>query len=149
MAFRGTFDYTLDSKNRLTVPAKFRAALADGGVLAKGIDECVALWTPDAYEANIAASLEGFHPLSPEARKLKRYFAANSLDVELDAAGRIGVPAFLIDHAGLEKDVVVTGAEECLEIWNRDTWATYNDELGAEITDITALLGGGPRETGA
>lgn len=149
MAFRGTFDYTLDSKNRLTVPAKFRAALSGGGVLAKSIDQCVALWTPEAYEANIASALQGFHAVSPEARKIRRFFGANAHDVELDAAGRIGIPAALATHAGLEKEVVITGAEECLEIWNPDTWATYNDELGADITDITALLGGGPRETGA
>lgn len=149
MAFRGTYDYTLDSKNRLTVPAKFRAELAGGGVLAKGFDGCVALWTPDAYEASIAATAKDFHPGSVEARKLRRWFAANSQDVELDAAGRVGIPTFLLEHAGLQKDVVVTGAEDCMEIWDRDAWAAYNTELGPDIDDITALLGGGPRETGA
>ncbi len=69
--------------------------------------------------------------------------------MELDAAGRVGIPTFLIDHAGLQKDVVVTGAEDCMEIWDRDAWASYNTELGPDIVDITALLGGGPRETGA
>jgi MraZ protein len=149
MAFRGTFDYTLDSKNRLTVPAKFRAALADGGVLAQGIEQCVALYTPAGYEDYIAATLQGRNPASPDARKLRRFFAANSLDVELDAAGRIGVPAFLIDHAGLDKDVVVTGAEDCLEVWDRGAWATYNAELVSEVNDITAQMGAGFRETGA
>ena len=51
MAFRGTFEFTLDAKNRLTVPAKFRAALAEGVVLAKGLEPCVAIWVPDAYDA--------------------------------------------------------------------------------------------------
>ena len=89
MAFRGTFDYTLDAKNRLTVPARFRAELAGGVVLAKGLERCVAVWTPAAYDEYTAAALHGLHPLSKEAQKLRRFFSANSLDTELDAAGRV------------------------------------------------------------
>jgi MraZ protein len=141
MAFRGTFDYTLDAKNRLTVPARFRAELAGGVVLAKGLERCVSVWTPAAYDEYTAAALKDFHPLSKEAQKLRRFFAANSLDTELDAAGRIGLPAFLLDHAGLSKDVVVTGSGDALEIWDRMTWATYNDALASDVDEITASLG--------
>src|ERR1700716_2533419 len=64
LAFRGTFDYTLDAKNRLTVPAKFRAALSGGVVLSKGVERCVAIWTPSAYEQQTAAALQGSNPFS-------------------------------------------------------------------------------------
>jgi MraZ protein len=141
MVFRGTFDYSLDVKNRLTVPARYRAALSAGVVLAMGLERCVALWTPDGYDAYTQASLAGFHPLSPEAQKLKRFFSANSLETELDAAGRIMLPAFLIDHAGLEKEVVVTGSGDALEIWDRATWAEYNAALASAVNDITSHLG--------
>lgn len=141
MAFRGTFDYTLDAKNRLTVPARFRPELAGGVVLAKGLERCVAVWTPQAYDEYTAAALKDFHPLSKEAQKLKRFFAANSLDTELDAAGRVMLPAFLLDHAGLGKDVVVTGSGDALEIWDRATWAGYNDALASDVDEITASLG--------
>ncbi|MEA2223270.1 MAG: transcriptional regulator MraZ [Solirubrobacteraceae bacterium] len=141
MAFRGTFDYTLDAKNRLTVPARFRAELAGGVVLAKGLERCVAVWTPAAYDEYTAAALQGLHPLSKEAQKLRRFFSANSLDTELDAAGRVMLPAFLLDHAGLSKDVVVTGSGDALEIWDRMTWATYNDALASDVDEITASLG--------
>ncbi len=141
MVFRGTFEYSLDAKNRLTVPARYRAALADGVVLAKGFEQCVALWTPSGYDAFTQASLASFHPLSPEAQKLKRFFAANSLDTELDAAGRVGIPAFLLEHASLEKEVVVIGSGDALEIWNRATWAAYNAALSSQVTDITSHLG--------
>ena len=141
MAFRGTFDYTLDAKNRLTVPARFRAELAGGVVLAKGLERCVAVWTPAAYDEYTAAALQGLHPLSKEAQKLRRFFSANSLDTELDAAGRVMLPAFLLDHAGLGKDVVVTGSGDALEIWDRMTWATYNDALASDVDEITASLG--------
>jgi len=149
MAFRGTFDYSLDQKNRLTVPAKFRAELSSGGVLAMGIESCVALYTPEAYDAYVESSLATFHPASKEARELKRFFSANAVDVELDSAGRVGVPGFLADHAGLDKEVVVTGAGECLEIWDRQVWADYNADLGASVLDITAALGAGTREAGS
>ena len=141
MAFRGTFDHTLDAKNRLTIPSRFRSALAGGIVLAKGLERCVAVWTPDAYEAYTAAALEGLHPLSKQAQKLRRFFSANSLDTELDAAGRVMVPSFLLEHAGLAKDVVVTGAGEALEIWDRATWSDYNDALASDVDEITASLG--------
>jgi len=141
MAFRGTFDYTLDAKNRLTVPARFRAELSGGVVLAKGLERCVAVWTPAAYDEYTAAALQGLHPLSKEAQKLRRFFSANSLDTELDAAGRVMVPSFLLEHAGLSKDVVVTGAGDALEIWDRSTWSTYNDALSSDVDEITASLG--------
>jgi MraZ protein len=141
MAFRGTFDHTLDAKNRLTVPARFRSELSGGVVLAKGLERCVAVWTPAAYDAYTAAALEDFHPLSKEAQKLRRFFSANSLDTELDAAGRVMVPSFLLEHAGLSKDVVVTGAGDALEVWDRATWATYNAALSSDVDEITASLG--------
>ena len=141
MAFRGTFDYTLDAKNRLTVPARFRASLSDGVVLAKRVAGCVAVWRPDDYDAYMQAALERFHPMSPEAEQLERFFSANAHDTELDSAGRIMVPAFLLEHAGLGKDVVVTGAGICLEVWDRAAWQAYNARLTDDVAAITSRLG--------
>ena len=62
MAFRGTFDYSLDAKNRLTIPAKFRASLSEGVVLAKGIERCVQVWTPSGFEAYTAQRAAGRAP---------------------------------------------------------------------------------------
>ena len=139
-SFRGTFDYTLDAKNRLTVPARFRAALAEGVVMAKGTEPCVALWTPEAYDSYTDAVLSDLHPLSEEADKLQRFFSANSVDTELDSAGRVGFPPFLLDHANLNKEVVVTGARNRIEVWDRKTWADYNEALIADVKDIRSRL---------
>jgi MraZ protein len=138
--FRGTFDYTLDAKNRLTVPARFRAALSEGVVMAKGTEPCVALWTPEGYDAYTESILGTYNPLSEDADKLQRFFSANSHDTELDSAGRVGFPSFLLDHAGLEKEVVVTGSRNRLEVWDRKTWAAYNDALIADVRDIRSRL---------
>jgi MraZ protein len=71
---------------------------------------------------------------------MRRFFSANSHDTDLDGAGRVGFPQFLLDHGQLEKDVVVTGAGDCLEVWDRERWASYNAALADEVTDITSRL---------
>ncbi len=141
MAFRGTFDYSLDSKNRLTVPAKFRAALAEGMVLAKGVDPCIEIWPPKEFDDRLESALAGRNRLSRDARRISAYFSANSHDADLDAAGRVGMPPFLAEHAGLDKEVVVIGAGECLQIWDRGAWAEFNTTLADDIDEITERLG--------
>ena len=136
MAFRGTFEYTLDSKNRLTVPARFRASLASGVVLAQGTAKCIAVWTPEAFDSYVELALVDLHPLSREADEINRFFQANSIETELDSAGRVMVPGFLNDYAGLEKDVVVTGLGARLEIWDRAAWSEHNDNF--DIAKLTA-----------
>src|SRR3954463_14618289 len=127
MAFRGTFDHTLDAKNRLTIPAKFRASLSEGVVLSKGIERCVQVWTPTAYDSYVETALAGMNPLSEPAGKLGRFFAANGLVSRLGAAGRVMVPSFLLDHGGLRKEVVVIGAADCLEVWALAPRADFNE----------------------
>lgn len=143
MVFRGTYDYSLDAKNRLTVPAKFRSSLSGGVVLAQGVEKCVAVWPREAFDAYADAILRDFHPLSLEAEKVKRFFAANTAEVDLDGAGRVMIPGFLMIHAGLEKEVVVTGAGDRLEVWGHDEWAEYNAALAGDIADIRAALSHG------
>ena len=139
-SFRGTFDYTLDAKNRLTVPAKFRAALAEGLVMAKGTDPCITVWVPEDYESFSESILGDLHPFSEERETLERHLFGNSHDTELDSAGRVGFPPFLLEHASLSNDVVVTGAQNRLEVWDRATWADYNQTLVADIKDIRGRL---------
>ena len=141
MAFRGTFDYSLDQKNRLTVPAKFRAALAEGVLLAKGTQGCVEVWRPADFDERLEGALRNLNPLSKEATKLREFFNANSHDVELDSAGRVAMPASLQAHAKLDKEVVVTGVGDHLQVWDRTACADYNGRLAGEIDDIIESLG--------
>jgi MraZ protein len=78
---------------------------------------CVGVWRPQDYEGYTARALAELPPLSPKLTELERFFYGSSHDVELDSAGRIMVPSFLAEHAGLQKDVVVVGAGERLELW--------------------------------
>ncbi|HET9072952.1 MAG TPA: division/cell wall cluster transcriptional repressor MraZ [Solirubrobacteraceae bacterium] len=144
MTFRGTFEHSLDAKHRLTVPAKYRRALGDGMVLAispeTGPDapRSIAIWTPDAYEQYTQGSLEGLNPMSPKARELKRLLYANSHDAELDSANRVMIPPALLAYASLDKEVVVTGVGECLEIWDRATYNAYHETALARFSDLAA-----------
>ena len=147
MIFRGTFEHALDAKHRLTVPSKFRAALAGGVVLAAspettaGAPRSIAVWTPEAYDAYTSAALAGLSPISPKARDLKRFFFNYSHDTELDSAHRVMIPTPLMDYAGLDKDVVVTGSGECLEVFDRARYADYSEDVLIRVPDIAASLG--------
>ena len=147
IAFRGTFEHTLDSKHRLTIPSKFRAALAGGVVLAASPEtmpdapRCIAIWTPEAYDVYTSAALAGLNPLSAKARDLKRFFFGYSHDTELDSANRVMIPPTLMEYAGLDKDVVVTGSGECLEVFDRTQYGTYSNDVLTRVPDIAASLG--------
>jgi MraZ protein len=140
--FRGTFDHTLDAKNRLTVPARYRAALSDGVVLAMPVDlePCVGVWRPQEYEDYTRRALAELPPLSPRRAELERFLYGSSHEVELDAAGRIMVPGFLGQHARLDKDVVVVGVGERLELWDRGTWTEHRPALLDGVAEVTARV---------
>ncbi len=140
--FRGTFDHTLDAKNRLTVPARYRSALADGVVLAMPVDlqECIGVWRPEQYDEYTRGAIAELPPLSKRRTELERFFYGSSHDTELDAAGRIMVPAFLGEHAKLAKDVVVVGAGARMELWDRATWAEHRSTLLSGVAEVTARV---------
>lgn len=140
--FRGTFDHTLDAKNRLTVPARYRATLADGVVLAMPVDlkPCVGVWRPEDYDTYTARALAELPPLSTRLTELERFFYGSSHDTELDAAGRIMVPSFLGEHATLTKEVVVVGAGDRMELWDRTAWSEHRTTLLSGVAEVTARV---------
>jgi len=141
LAFRGHFEHTLDAKNRLAIPAKFRAAFADGVVLAKDPEACIAIWTPERHERILERALAGLNPMGSRYRKVARFFQANSFDAELDSAGRVTLPQTLLQHAGIDRQVVVLGVGDHLEVWARERWERAAQELDAEIAEVIEGLG--------
>jgi MraZ protein len=132
MAFHGTFEHTLDAKNRLTLPAKFRAALSGTVFLVRSQDPCIALYPGSLYESLARESLAGLSPLSKEGKEERRRFYAFADDVELDGAGRVTLQPRHLKHAGIDsREVVITGAGDSLELWNPETWSAYEGELTA------------------
>lgn len=147
MTFHGIFDHTLDSKHRLTLPAKYRAEFANGVVLAlaaetdPGGPRSIMIWRPDDYAEFTRSVLAGLNPASPKARKLQEFFFAGSDRTEPDAANRVMIPTRLLAYAGIDREVTVTGAGAYMAIWDRARFGDGFDSLLTEIPDITASLG--------
>jgi MraZ protein len=147
LIFRGTFEHSLDAKHRLTVPAKFRDALAGGAVLAASPETApqaprsIAIWTPGDYDSYTSAALAGLNPMTPKARDLERFFYNNSFDTDLDSANRVMIPPKLLQYAGLDKDVVVTGSGKCLEVFDRTAYGGYSEDVLLRAPDLAASLG--------
>jgi MraZ protein len=140
VAFRGLYEHSLDSKDRLTVPARVRSALADGVVLSKGLDPCVDLYTPQGFERVSETYLAPHSPFSADARKMRRRFHGGSFDEKLDSAGRVRLPRPLIEHARLSGPCAIVGAGDHLEIWDAEAWSRAEAELDSAAAEIAESL---------
>src|SRR5438094_8483211 len=115
----GAYDHTLDDKNRLTLPARFREAFLDGVVVTRGLDGCLYAFRRADWDRLVDSRLSTLDPLSPAGRKLQRHFFSGASEAELDKQGRVMIPAQLIEHAKLGRDVVGAGVNDRREIWAR------------------------------
>ena len=142
MAFRGQYEHSLDSKDRLTVPSAFREALSGEIVLAKGPDPCLWLMPKEDFEAMSAQYIAPHSPFGANARRLRRFFNANASQGELDSAGRVRIAGKLIEAAGLEGSCAVVGAGEYVEIWSADAWEKETELLESEFAEIAETMAG-------
>ena len=136
----GEYEHTIDDKNRLTLPAKFRSAFSDGIVVTRGVDGCLSAYAPDAWERVVQSRLASLDPLSKEGRRMQRFFYSGATEGELDKQGRVNVPAALIDHAGLGREVVVAGVNDHVEIWDREAWRRELAEVEGSAEDVAERL---------
>ena len=125
--FFGTYTPKLDDKGRLTLPAKFRDALAGGLMVTKSQDHSLAVYPRAEFEAMIAEINGRAKRGNPQARAYLRNLAASTDEQYPDAQGRITLSAEHRRYANLSKDCVVTGSIEFLEIWDADAWRTYQE----------------------
>jgi MraZ protein len=136
----GEYEHTLDDKNRLTLPAKFRQALGGGVVVTRGMDHCLFVFTHEGWDAFVAARLEGLNPFSREARQMSRFMFAGATETELDKQGRIMVPSPLIEHASLGREVVVAGVRDHVELWDRTAWRKQLKEVEGSVELVAERL---------
>ena len=130
----GEYEHTLDEKNRLTLPARFRTAMAEGVVLTRGLDSCVEAYPADDWMELVQGELAGLSPFSKESRQLERFLYSGAVEAQPDKQGRVMVPPTLLEHAGLDREVVVIGMRGRIEIWDRAAWRAQLKEVmeGAE-----------------
>ena len=142
MTFRGLHEHSLDAKDRITVPAQYRAALSGGIVLMMGIEPCVEIWPTAAAERMEEDTLSNLSTMSRDVRRIQRRFFSHSESSDLDSAGRVRLSRQLIEHAGLDGRCVVTGMGTRLEIWKPEEWFAEDEEnakLTPELTEGLAL----------
>ncbi|HOG47340.1 MAG TPA: division/cell wall cluster transcriptional repressor MraZ [Anaerolineae bacterium] len=139
----GHYAHTIDDKGRLTLPAKFRPAFAGGIVITLGLDGCLFAF-PRAKWEELAARIEALPITNPDARNFARLMFSNADDTEPDRQGRVLLPAYLREHAQLANDVIVTGLNSRIELWNPARWQevqTLTVERGGLIAEHLAGLG--------
>jgi MraZ protein len=136
----GEYEHTIDDKNRLTLPAKFRRAFEDGCVVTRGLDGCLWAWTPQSWGNYRDSILATLHPLSKEGRRMQRHFFSGATESVPDRQGRVIIPAALLVHAKLGRDVVVAGVNDHLEIWDRAAWKRELSEVEGSAEDVAERL---------
>jgi MraZ protein len=137
--FFGEYEHTVDDKKRLTLPARFRDELAAGVVLSRGIERNIDVYPRASWDANMARIAE-LDSLSREAREMKRFVFAGATLAELDKQGRVLVPPHLVAHASIEKEVVLAGVHDHIEIWNAAEWASHLEAIEGSAGDVAERL---------
>ncbi|MDD3222952.1 MAG: transcriptional regulator MraZ [Clostridia bacterium] len=133
--FIGEYNHTLDAKGRLIVPSKLRESLGERFFLTKGLDGCLFVYPTEEWEG-FTQKLKGLPVTNKDVRQFVRFFLAGASECEIDKQGRILIPANLRDFAKLEKDAVLVGVSNRIEIWNRDKWEEINDVDVDDMDDI-------------
>lgn len=131
--FLGTYEHALDAKGRVILPAKFRGQLEEGAFLAKSLDGCLALYTAEEFE-KVALDMQEKARRGAVERNAVRSFAAGAAEATPDKQGRITIPGHLRQFAGLEGEVVVTGALSRIEIWDAARWRDIDTEAERSLT---------------
>jgi MraZ protein len=127
--FLGQFIHSVDAKGRITVPVRFRQALAEGAYVTQGFERNLIVYTTESFNT-LARSARTLTTTNPEARAIRRVIFGGATDVEVDSQGRILIPAFLREYGQLEDEAAIVGAGEYFEIWNAEIWQK-------ELEDVT------------
>lgn len=138
--FIGEYQHSVDEKGRLAIPVKFRADLSKGAVVTRGLDRCLFLYPVEAW-TQLAEKLVKLPISQSKSRAFSRLMLAGAMDVIVDRQGRVILPEYLRQYAGISKKVVVAGLYDRLELWDEDSWNTYKATTEADSNDIAEALG--------
>ncbi|MFH1252867.1 MAG: division/cell wall cluster transcriptional repressor MraZ [Candidatus Uhrbacteria bacterium] len=138
--FIGEYHHTVDEKGRLAVPVKFRAELAQGAVITRGLDSSLFLFPKEEWD-KLANKLAGLPLGQSNSRAFARLMLAGAMDVELDKQGRVILPEYLRQYATLEKNAVVVGLYNRLEVWDAAKWKEYKKTTEADAEKIAEQMG--------
>ena len=138
--FLGEYQHTIDEKGRMAVPVKFRYDVSGGAVVTRGIDKCLFL-LPKAEWEKLAEKIAHLPLSQANSRAFSRLMLAGAMNVELDKQGRVVLPDYLREYAGMKKNVVVAGLYNRIEIWDAASWGKYKDTTEKGSDKIAEQLG--------
>ena len=137
----GEFEHTLDTKGRISMPAKLRKDMGETFILTKGLDGCLFAFSSEEW-LNFESKLKSLPLSDKNARNFVRFFLAGATECEIDKQGRFLIPSNLRQAAKLEKEAVIIGVGTRLEIWDKTTWKSKDEEISAdEIAENMTMLG--------
>lgn len=138
----GEYRHTIDDKNRLSLPAKFRKEMGKRVVVTPGLDSCLFIFTVDEWERiSSRLSVSESSMLQADNRGFNRYLLGRAVEVEVDAVGRMLIPERLRSRANLEASVVFVGVKDRVELWNEAAWDAYVKEVEAKADQLAEKLG--------
>jgi len=135
----GEYQHSLDSKGRLTIPVKLRDELGERFIVTRGLDRCLFVY-PLSEWSNLEQKLKELPLSKGEARAFVRFFFAGATECELDKQGRVLVPPYLRIYAGIEREAVVLGVSNRVEIWNQATWDDYSGQVSENFAELAEKM---------
>jgi len=138
--FIGEYSHSLDLKGRLAIPAKFRKRLSSGAVVTRGLDRCLFLYTAEEW-LKLAQKLSSLPIAQAKSRAFSRLMLAGAMDVRVDRQGRILIPDYLRQYAGLSRQAIVAGLYTRLEIWDAAIWKKYKGKTEKDSIEIAEAMG--------
>ena len=137
----GQYNHSIDDKNRLSFPVKFRKEMGKTVVVTPGLDQCLFVFTTKEW-LKIAERLAESSMLHTDTRSFNRYLLGGAVEVSVDTNGRILIPDFLKERAGLKNKVAIVGVHTRVEIWEEDVWKAYKKDVETNADSLAERLGG-------
>lgn len=138
MMFMGEYHHSIDDKGRLIIPSKVRYELGETFIVTRGLDGCIFIYPKDEW-SNIITKYKEL-PNTKDARNFMRFFLSGATECDFDKQGRIKLPLPLIKYAELEKDCIIIGVNERLEVWSKERWEQFIDTNEDNLSDIADKL---------
>lgn len=137
--FIGEYKHTMDEKNRVIMPVKFREDLGEVFYITKGFDECLFVFDSKEWE-NFRLKLAGNALKKKDYRKLQRIFIASANECTLDKQGRVLISPPLREYAGIEKEMIIIGVSNRVELWSKEKWDDYNNDDDFDLSELAEQL---------
>ncbi|OPL10450.1 MAG: division/cell wall cluster transcriptional repressor MraZ [Firmicutes bacterium ML8_F2] len=137
--FTGEFQHSLDGKGRVIIPSRLRDGLGDCFVITRGLDHCLFVY-PSAEWTRLEQKLKQLPFTKSDSRAFMRLFFSGAMEVEADKQGRVLIPQNLREYAGIEKEIMIIGVSNRVEIWSEQAWRDYFGEANNNYEDLAEKL---------